>query len=204
MAKLFTGLVVAIIFITSACQQSKTNDQSEAQGQEKMSAELKYGGYVSAEKWGEHLVTISGCNDCHTPKLMTARGPVLDSSLLLSGHPAQMSPPDVDRKEMERKGLSVTNTLTSWVGPWGISFAANLTPDETGIGNWTESNFIRALREGKFKGLENGRPLLPPMPWAMYQKMSDDEIKAVFAYLKSIKPVKNAVPQFQPPVLSAK
>lgn len=204
MAKLFAGLVVAIIFIASACQQSKTNDQSEAQGQEKMSAELKYGGYVSAEKWGEHLVTISGCNDCHTPKLMTARGPVLDSSLLLSGHPAQMPPPDVNRKEIESKGLSVTNTLTSWVGPWGISFAANLTPDETGIGNWTESNFIRALREGKFKGLENGRPLLPPMPWAMYQKMSDDEIKAVFAYLKSIKPVKNAVPQFQPPVLSAK
>ena len=204
MAKLFAGLVVAIIFITSACQQSKTNDQSEAQGQEKMSAELKYGGYVSAEKGGEHLVTISGCNDCHTPKLMTARGPVLDSSLLLSGHPAQMPPPDVNRKEIESKGLSVTNTLTSWVGPWGISFAANLTPDETGIGNWTESNFIRALREGKFKGLENGRPLLPPMPWAMYQKMSDDEIKAVFAYLKSIKPVKNAVPQFQPPVLSAK
>jgi hypothetical protein len=135
---------------------------------------------------------------------MTPHGPDLDSALLLSGHPAQMPPPDVNRKEMEMKGLSVTSTLTSWVGPWGISYAGNLTSDPTGIGNWTESSFIIALRQGKYKGIESGRSLLPPMPWAMYQHMTDDELKAIFAFLKSTKPINNVVPQAQPPVLSAR
>jgi hypothetical protein len=113
-----------------------------------------------------------------------------------------MPPPDVNRKEMETKGLSVTNTLTSWVGPWGISYAANLTSDATGIGNWTESAFITALRKGKYEGIESGRSLLPPMPSAMYTSMSDDELKAIFAFLKSTKPINNVVPLAQPPVLA--
>ncbi|MBK7255844.1 MAG: c-type cytochrome [Ignavibacteria bacterium] len=149
---------------------------------------------------GEHLVTIGGCNDCHTPKKMTPQGPVPDESLMLSGHPEKMPAPDVDRKEMESKGLIVTQDLTAWVGPWGISYAANITPDATGIGSWQESNFITALREGKFKGMTSARNLLPPMPWQLFKEMSDDEIKAIFAYLKSIKPVKNIVPQPEPPV----
>ena len=199
MKKLFT-FFAAITIIVSSCQQSKSPEQDES-----LKAELKpdFGGYVSQEKWGEHLVTIAGCNDCHTPKKMTLHGPDLDSSLLLSGHPAQMPPPDVNRKEMETKGLAVTSTLTAWVGPWGISYAGNLTSDATGIGNWTESSFITALRQGKYKGIESGRSLLPPMPWAMYKNMSDDELKAIFAFLKSTKPIKNVVPQAQPPVLAA-
>ena len=135
---------------------------------------------------------------------MTPNGPELDNSLRLSGHPAQMPPPDVNRKEMESKGLSVTQTLTSWVGPWGISYAANLTPDSTGIGAWKESNFMVALRKGKFKGIETSRDLLPPMPWQMYRNMTNNELKAIFAYLKSIKPVKNVVPQAEPPVLASR
>ena len=114
-----------------------------------------------------------------------------------------MLPPDIDRTEVERKGLAVTQTLTAWVGPWGVSYAANLTPDETGIGNWEEKNFFTAIREGKYKGIPTGRPLLPPMPWDMYSHMTDDELKAIFAYLKSINPISNAVPPPQPPVLSA-
>jgi hypothetical protein len=111
MKKLFTFLA-AITIIMSSCQQSKSPQQNES-----IKAELKpeSGGYISQEKWGEHLVTIAGCNDCHTPKKMTPHGPDLDSALLLSGHPAQMPPPEVNRKEMEMKGLAVTNTLTSWV-----------------------------------------------------------------------------------------
>jgi hypothetical protein len=100
---------------------------------------------------------------------MTDHGPVLDSSLLLSGHPAQLPAPDVNRKEMESKGLAVTGDLTAWVGPWGVSFAANLTPDATGTGNWKEEQFMYAIREGKYKGLAGSRSLLPPMPWDMYQ-----------------------------------
>ena len=185
-------ILISCIFLFSQCSDT---------GKDKNSLpKASYGGFDSQIKWGEHLVTICGCNDCHTPKKMTPQGPVPDESLMLSGHPEKMPAPDVDRKEMESKGLIVTQDLTAWVGPWGISYAANITPDATGIGSWQESNFITALREGKFKGMPSARNLLPPMPWQLFKEMSDDEIKAIFAYLKSIKPVKNIVPQPEPPV----
>lgn len=185
-------ILISCIFLFSQCSDT---------GKDKNSLpKASYGGFDSQIKWGEHLVTIGGCNDCHTPKKMTPQGPVPDESLMLSGHPEKMPAPDVDRKEMESKGLIVTQDLTAWVGPWGISYAANITPDATGIGSWQESNFITALREGKFKGMPSARNLLPPMPWQLFKEMSDDEIKAIFAYLKSIKPVKNIVPQPEPPV----
>ena len=60
-----------------------------------------------------------------------------------------------------------------------------------------------AIRNGKYKGLENSRPLLPPMPWDMYRNFSDDELKAVFAYLKSTKPIRNIVPAPKPPVAAS-
>jgi hypothetical protein len=131
---------------------------------------------------------------------MTAMGPVPDMSLMLSGHPAKMPAPNVNRKEMERKGLAVTNDLTAWVGPWGISYAANLTPDGTGLGNWDYAQFERAMKEGKFMGSQNGRQLLPPMPWQDFASLTDGELKAIFAYLKSVKPVHNLVPDAAPPV----
>jgi hypothetical protein len=162
-----------------------------------------YGGFESQEKWGEHLVLIGGCNDCHTPKKMGPQGPEPDMSLMLSGHPAQNPPPDIDRKLVESKGLVVTDMLTAWVGPWGVSYTANLTSDATGIGNWQEENFMTAIRHGKLKGIESGRPLLPPMPWQMIANMTDDEMKAVFAFLKSTKPIQNVVPAPLPPVMAA-
>lgn len=159
----------------------------------------EFNGFDSQEALGEHLVIIAGCNDCHTPKKMTERGPVLDSSRWLSGHPAEMPGIDFDRVEVQKRGLAMTADLTEWIGPWGVSYAANLTPDGTGIGNWTEEQFFTALREGKSKGIASARTLLPPMPWEMYKHMTDVEIKAVFAYLKSLKPVNNLVPAPMPP-----
>jgi hypothetical protein len=95
--------------------------------------------------------------------------------------------------------MAMTNgDMTAWVGPWGISFAANLTPDQaTGLGGWTEDMFIKTIRTGKHMG--TGRLILPPMPWPNYAQMSDDELKAMFAYLRSLPPVKNLVPQPVPP-----
>lgn len=154
-------------------------------------------------KLGKHLVLTSACHDCHTPKKMSDKGPVHDYDRALSGHPANLPPPDIDRKEIEQKNLVVTQTLTAWIGPWGISYAANLTSDATGIGNWTEKQFFTAIREGKYKGLENSRMLLPPMPWDMYKNMTDEELSAIFAYLKSTKPIKNVVPAATPPVTAA-
>ena len=186
-------LGTAALFVFSHCVQN-------SEGQDKKPAQQKYGGFESQVKWGEHLVLISACHDCHSPKKMTDQGMDIDFSKALSGHPAGMPAPDVDRKAMESKGMVVTQSLTAWVGPWGVSYAANLTSDSTGIGAWKESNFFTAIRKGKFKGLESGRDLLPPMPWQMYKNMTDDELRAIFAYLKSTKPIKNVVPQPQPPV----
>ncbi len=196
----YTKMTLAIVASSFALTQCSAPKPEEKPAPEPVLA--AYGGYESQEKWGEHLVMIAGCHDCHTPKKMGPNGPELDMDLMLSGHPAQMPPPDVDRKEMESKGLAVSNTLTAWVGPWGISYAANLTSDATGIGNWQESNFITAIRKGKSKGIESARTLLPPMPWQGIANMTDDELKAVFAFLKSTKPIQNVVPEVAPPVLA--
>ena len=185
---------VAILLLTQ-CTDEKKTDTSEIKP-----VAAQYGGYETQVKWGEHLVNTQGCNDCHTPKKMTDKGPLDDSSILLSGHPAQMPMPPVDRKEMQTKGVAATQTLTAWVGPWGVSFSANLTSDSTGIGAWKEEQFIYAIRNGIYKGLEGSRPLMPPMPWHTIRNNTDDELKAIFAYLKSVPPIKNAVPAYMPPV----
>ncbi|MHA6248393.1 c-type cytochrome [Pontibacter sp. CAU 1760] len=202
MKKMF--LLVALVFAGTCAWLKFSAGGTEALAQTVKTATPKSqnGGFESQIKYGEHLVLIAGCHDCHTPKKMTDQGPVLDMSRALSGHPANMPPIEVDRADMERKGLAVTQTLTSWIGPWGISYAANLTSDKTGIGNWQEKNFELALRKGKHKGIESNRMLLPPMPWEMFSHMTDEEVKAIFAYLKSTKPIRNVVPAPKPPVLA--
>lgn len=144
---------------------------------------------------GAYLVHAGACNDCHSPKVFTEKGPVPDESRLLSGHPANSKLPEVPQGIIapDKWGALTTNDLTAWAGPWGVSFTRNLTPDvATGLGSWTEEMFIKAIRNGKDMG--EGRDILPPMPWPEYRNMTDDDLKAVFAYLQSIKPVENAVP----------
>jgi mono/diheme cytochrome c family protein len=158
---------------------------------EKQSGELSASSKETLVARGKYLVTVAGCNDCHSPKVMTAHGPEPDTTRLLSGHPeGEPLAPVVLTKDW----LLFNNGLTAFVGPWGVSYAANLTPDDTGIGNWKLEQFIIALRQGKYKGLENSRPLLPPMPWQMYRNMTDEDLEAVFTYLKSLPAVKNLVP----------
>jgi hypothetical protein len=150
---------------------------------------------------GEYLVNYGGCNDCHTPKLVTPSGPLPDKARLLSGHPANAILPPVPPEvgPGPDRWSAITNTdLTAWAGPWGISFAANLTPDvQTGIGAWTPELFIKSMRTGKHLG--NGRALLPPMPWLNAAALTDRDLKAVFAYLKSLTPIRNQVPPPRPP-----
>lgn len=172
---------------------------SQCNNEQKTTAAVSFGGYESQVKWGEHLMTVGGCGDCHTPKKLTPQGPVDDSSLMLSGHPAQFPLPDIDRSILESRNMFASQTLTFWMGPWGVSFAANLTPDSTGTLSWTEEQFITALREGYSKGIKGNRKLLPPMPVEATRHFTDDELKAMFAYIKTIKPVKNTVPQPLPP-----
>jgi mono/diheme cytochrome c family protein len=154
----------------------------------------------SAVKRGEYLVGIGGCNDCHSPKLMTPQGPQPDPAKLLSGHPANVQPAPVPPGVLSPQGwVALTDgNFTAWAGPWGVSFAANITPDKaTGIGGWTAQQFIQTMRTSKHLGV--GRPILPPMPTWSLAALSDADLKAVFAYLQSLKPIANAVPAPLPP-----
>ncbi|HVF97130.1 MAG TPA: hypothetical protein VM871_07410 [Flavisolibacter sp.] len=145
-------------------------------------------------KRGEYLVASIGCDDCHSPKRMGPKGPEVIPELRLSGYPADRPLPPIDTNTLKKGWYLLGSDLTSAVGPWGVSFAANLTSDTTGIGGWTEQNFLTAIRHGKAKGLESNRDLLPPMPWYNFAKLTDDDLKAMFAYLKSTPPVVNVVP----------
>lgn len=142
---------------------------------------------------GRYLVTLGGCNDCHTPWVMGPDGPAPDMTRMLSGHPADLEMPPAPTSSGPWL-WTAAGTNTAFAGPWGVSFAANLTPDEnTGTGIWTEDIFIQTIRSGRHWG--QSRPILPPMPWFNYAKMTDDDLKAVFAYLRTIPPVHNPVPQ---------
>jgi hypothetical protein len=143
---------------------------------------------------GAYLVKAMGCNDCHTPWHVGDNGPEPDMTRALTGHPESLvMPPPPELPEGPWLWIGgATNTV--FAGPWGVSFAANLTPDPaTGTGKWTEKQFVDTLRTGRHLGI--GRPLLPPMPWPMIGSLNDDDLKAIYAYLQSLPPVKNKVPQ---------
>ena len=149
---------------------------------------------------GEYLVTVGGCADCHSPKVFSSKGPVPDPARFLAGTSSQTKVPAIPPGVLTQEGWGAltTNDLTIWAGPWGVSFAANLTPDKTtGLGSWTEAAFVNSMRTGKHKGAL--RDILPPMPWQALSKMSDSDLKAMFAYLRSIKPIQNKVPDPIPP-----
>lgn len=152
-------------------------------------------------KRGEYLVAIGGCNDCHSPKIMTSMGPVLDTTRLLSGYRGGVKPNELSTDAFAKGWILFNGENTSMATPGFTSFAANITSDTTGIGAWKYEQFKTALTKGKWKGLEGSRDLLPPMPWQGYANMKDEDIQALFAYLKSTRPVKNVVPA---PVFAAK
>ncbi|MDB5540805.1 MAG: putative lipoprotein [Devosia sp.] len=149
-------------------------------------------------KRGEYLVNAMGCHDCHTPLKMGPNGPEPDMSRGLSGHPQEIkitAPAVVSDPWIGAS--SATNTAHS--GPWGVSFTANLTSDpETGVlRDYTEAQFLQMMRTGRKQG--QGRAILPPMPWPPFGKLNDDDLKAIFAYLKQVPPIKNKVPDPIPP-----
>lgn len=150
---------------------------------------------------GQYLVTIGACHDCHSPKIFNEQGMILDSTKLLSGHPSTSKLPPVSATAYQPgQWVNMAPDITAFVGPWGTSYAANLTPDSaTGIGAWTEENFKNALRTGKHMGQPNGRPIMPPMPWPFISKMTDEDLSAVYSYLRSLPSVNNRVPDPAPP-----
>ena len=148
---------------------------------------------------GKYMVTIGGCHDCHTPWIIQPDGkPGPDMSRALSGHPMQFPITENVKLAGDRFTVAIAPTNTAYSGPWGTSFAANLTPDElTGTGIWTFDIFKNTIRNGRHWGV--GRPLNPPMPWFNYREMTDEDLLAVYTYLRSLKPVYNEVPEPLPP-----
>lgn len=146
---------------------------------------------------GKYMVTTMACADCHTPWILTPQGPQPDPKRWLSGHPQDLplsAPPPSAFPWI----VMAAATNTAWAGPWGVSFTANLTPDpETGLGSWTFEQFRDALRTGRHQG--KGRPILPPMPQPAYAHLSDADLQALFAYLRSLPPIVNRVPAPLPP-----
>ncbi len=194
MNRFFYALIaLGLVSTLSYCTGKNTENAAKADAQTTTAED--------PAKRGEYLVGICGCNDCHTPKIMTAQGPAPDTKRLLSGYPSEETLPEVTDKKMIAPGqwALFNGSLTAAVGPWGTTFAANITPDDTGIGTWTYEQFEKVMREGKSKGMDGTRPILPPMPWVNYINMTDADMRAIFAYLKSIPAVKNAVPNPIPP-----
>jgi mono/diheme cytochrome c family protein len=115
---------------------------------------------------GKYLVTVSGCNDCHTPGYFLGKP---DGARFLGGSDVGFAIP----------GLGV------FVGP-------NLTPDkETGLGSWTAEQIAAAITKGE---RPDGRTLAPIMPWRAFAHLTKADTQAIVAYLRSLPPVKHAVP----------
>ena len=184
---LSVALVALAVSVTAARNRGDQAGASPSAAAKATAAPKPAAGAVAR---GKYLVTIGGCNDCHTPLKMGPNGPEPDMSRMLSGHPADVTLPAAP--PLQGGWLSVS-TMTAWSGPWGTSYTRNLTPDkETGLGAWTEQQFMDTIRNGRHQG--RGRQLLPPMPWQNYAQMTDPDLKAVFAYLRSIPPISNKVP----------
>lgn len=170
-----------------ACTNSSTNKENE---------QTPITSVDSMIKRGEYLVATIGCGDCHTPKIMTEKGPAPDMDRFLSGYNASVPLGEYDTTLANSGRWALFyGDLTAAAGPWGLTFASNLTPDPTGLGNWTYDNFRKVMKEGKYKGIDNSRPIMPPMPWQNFANMSEEDLKSIFEYLKTIKPVNNLVPQ---------
>lgn len=152
------------------------------------------GSPTAAVERGRYLVHSFGCLDCHTPLKPGPHGPEPDESRMFSGHPAELAMPPAPKLPEGPWLVSVAATNTAWAGPWGVSFTANLTPDkETGLGNWTAQDFVDTIRSARHMG--RGRPILPPMPVQALANMTDEDLRAIFAYLRTVPAVKNRVPQ---------
>jgi len=120
--------------------------------------------------YGKYLVTIGGCSDCHTP---LKRGQPVEEQAFAGGR------------------VFATNV--------GTVVSANITPDmETGIGKWSEEFFLKKFYDYK-DYVEHGPPQIQSpksftlMPWLSFSQLPSDDLGAIYTYLKTLKPVHNAV-----------
>jgi hypothetical protein len=189
---------IALVFLVTTSIMSQGTKQGAMKKTEKTMKKTE--NMVGSVARGKYLVRLSSCTDCHSPKIMTAMGPMDDTTRYLSGSPSTEKIPDIPAGIIapDKWGALSTNDQTGWAGPWGMSFAFNLTPDkQTGTGAWTQDIFIKTMRTGKHMGA--GRDILPPMPWPSLAKAKDEDLASIFAYLQSLPAIQNQVPIPIPP-----
>src|ERR1043165_9936044 len=159
--KTLIGFGILATFVLTACQPTSTASTSNE---------------VAKIERGPYLVAFGGCNDCHTPLKMTDHGPEPDMSRILAGHPAGLVMPRPPKLGESPWVWTGAGTNTAFAGPWGVTYAVSLTPDQvTGLGIWTEEMFIKTMRTGRHMG--TSRPINPPMPWMALNALSDDDLK---------------------------
>ena len=166
-----SAAVVAALLLATANGQAQQRAGGAAAG-------------VSVDR-GKYLVNITGCHDCHSPK---SQGMTPDPARLLSGRPSTTKIPTKPDGEVH-----ASLDLTAWFGPWGQTVASNLTPDPaTGMPakGYNEKTFVATMRSGK---KPNGTAVNPPMPLDVYQNLTDDDLRSIWAYLATLKPIRNAV-----------
>ena len=198
---LLLAAVAAVIFTVVACTSSRRTGSGAGSGQSSTDATNQ-----AMIDRGKYLVASIGCNDCHSPKKLGPQGPEVDTSRMLSGHPENARISEAFKPvDGTPWTIATTDDLTAWSGPWGVSFAANLTPDpNTGLrsGVWTEALFIKAMRTGKHMG--TSRDILPPMPWQDFSHLTDEDLRAIWTYVGTIPAVTNHVQDpIPPPAASA-
>ena len=175
------------------------NEKNEKKGTEVAKLDTETASKENLVARGEYLVSIMDCIICHTPKKMGENGPVPDMDRYMMGYDSSQELPPIPKNVPMGPWVLFTGDLTTFIGPWGTSYSGNITPHETGIGTWTLDQFSKAIRDGKYKGLENSRPIMPPTPVEAFKHLTDKDLEAIFTYLKTIKPIDNVVPAYQPP-----
>lgn len=174
-----TRRIVAVVmiggFVSAACQSGTgpATDESRA-----APAPMEASAPQSAVERGRYLTSFGACSDCHTPLKMGPNGPEPDMTLAWAGHPEALKMPPPPKLPAGPWQWIGAGSNTAFAGPWGVSFSANLTPDQdTGLGIWTEDMFMKAMTTGKHFG--TSRPIMPPMPWVFYAQMTDEDLKEI-------------------------
>jgi len=191
------GRIFCLSLVTAASLASCSNGSNDPVASKEMTE-------TELISHGEYLVTIMDCNICHSPKVLNAEmQPMLAPGRELSGHPGDQ-PLDLSGFDMTKTPIGpwifAHGNFTAYAGPWGISYAANITPDPSGIGNMSFEDFKRSFQQGKYKGGPDGRPLMPPMPWESFAHLPEQDVLAIYTYLtKKVQPVSNIPPAYTPP-----
>lgn len=193
MSVLMCAILLAAAITTGCGRKAAGPGEEVAVDRGSYSAVQQERGKVLTEEWK--------CNFCHTPEIAGPEGKAIpDPDRLLSGHPADEEIPEMgDMILGTAEYMEFLDNLDStvWASNDRLVFSANITPDnETGIGTWTEEQFIGTMRSGRHMGL--GRRILYPMPWQELGELDDADLIAIYAYLLTVKPVENRVP---PPIV---